>query len=169
MKNWKDYIEQKFIPKQDFVFDQRDEEIERAGQKLISSTITITHRRSKTYFEFQNAYGDWEMLDWLRFGNPKTKCCPKASIYYDDKLDDKNVIITLEKFLDIAFNGWTVREYYFLGKYNRSLYYSNLGGKGEWEYAKIKFWDIFRIIDLLLYLRIIGQEKRIVIEPIQTN
>jgi hypothetical protein len=169
MKSWKDYIEQKFVPKEDFDFKQDDKEIEYAGQKLISSKITVTHRKTQTNFEFQNAYGDWECLDWLIMRNPKTKCCPKASIYYDDRLDDVGVKIRLEEFMYIAFNGWTVREYYLSGKYNRAFYYSNLGGKGNWDYAKFKVWDIFRIIDLLLYLRIIGEEKLIVIEPINAS
>lgn len=169
MKDWKDYIDQKFVPKEDYDFEQEDYNREYAGKELVESIIKVTHKKTKTYFEFLNAYGDWETLYVVRFGNPKTKCCPDSSIF-EEGPDDELVSI-MNEFLKPALAGWTAEEYYLYDEYSRSRYWG--GGRLAWVWPNkggclFKLFNLTRIMDLLFYLKIIGDVKRVVIEPIKS-
>lgn len=171
MKDWREYIEQKFVPEEEFIFQEKHKETNFYGHKKIMSTIIITHPKTNNWFKFDNFFGEWEYLWKVKFGNPRTKCSPSYTeddAGIDVSIDE--VVLDLNKFLKPAFNGWSIIEYYLFGEYNRSIYYSNINfqGKGEWDYTRKDWYDRFGINYLLLKLRIHSYVKRVVIDPINT-
>jgi len=172
MKDWSEYIEQKFVPKEDYIFENRDEETLYGTKKITLSTITITHKRTKTWFLFQN-FGDWESLLKVEFGNPKTISRPKPSIYYDDSFDDETFKI-MEESLKPLFKGWSVNEYYLFDGYIMSRYRNNsyFPRKANWI-LQDRIGCLLSLLSsvgiIFFYLRIIGKRKLIVIEPINPS
>ena len=173
MKDWSEYIEQKFVPKENYFFEHKEEETPYGTGKIILSTITITHKKTKTWFYFQN-WGDWKSLLLIEFGNPKTKCCPQVkSIYYDDVFDDETFRI-MEESLKPSFTGWSVSEYYLFKKYIMSRYWNNayLPKKAHWIFP-YSSGCLYRLLSafgiIFFYLRIIGKRKLVVIEGINLN
>ncbi|RKY93525.1 MAG: hypothetical protein DRQ01_04565 [Ignavibacteriae bacterium] len=172
MNDWKDYIEQKFVPQEEYEFNYE----ERKYKEFIISSIKITHRKTKTWFYFQNAYGTWNILDRAKFGNPKTKGCYKQ---FENPVDfDKMGIKYLDEHLRPAFDGWSSKDYYILNFYYKSVNYPNKDFKGRGFpsfnrdfigcLAFILF-PIFFIINKLIRFKIIGEIKEKVIEPIKSS
>jgi hypothetical protein len=177
MNDWKDYIEEKFVPKEDYEFVQCDKEY----KGFIITSIKIIHLRTKTWFKFVNCYGTWTLLDHVGFGNPRTKCHPH--IYYPIDFD-KTTIEDVNDFLAPAFEGWSIEECYIFFKYIGSRYiiknteshflnYWDFWRKDFFVWEKLgcmtAFLNLFGIINFLLKIKFISNLKRIIIEPINSK
>jgi hypothetical protein len=181
MQDWKDYIEQKFIPKEDYLLEYKYKDVNAGDRSFKIETIIITHNKTKTWFKFVNCYGTWTLLDHVWFGNPRTKCRPH--IYYPIEFN-RPTIEDVNNFLKPAFEGWSIEERYIFSKYVGSRYINNsaeshflsqfdLKREDLWVWEKLGciagLLNMFGIINTLISKKEFGNVKQVVIEPINSH
>lgn len=110
MENWKDYIDQKFQPKQDFDFKTEED----------SNTLTVTHLLSGTSFIFFWPSHDWSEIHDVQFHNNQTE---GWSGEYNGHLPfSPENTQKVDVFLNPAIEtGWMSKDVYLFGKHFTSV------------------------------------------------
>lgn len=108
MENWKEYINYKFQPKEDFVFETIED----------STTLKITHPLSGHSFFFYWLSDDGLSFTDLQFHNDKTE---GWSGECGDMYFSPEAIQKVDEFLRPAFEtGWKSRDVYLFGRHFKS-------------------------------------------------
>lgn len=161
MTSWKEYIENKFQPRNEFLFSNND----------LPEMLTITHNSSQTYFTFLFMFDDWNRVIDIQFHNIKTQGW--SGEFQGDFTYDKDTSQRVDNFLSPAFEtGWTSKDIFLFGKHFKSVVYWNLTQTG----STFKSYSsdlgclsliLFPFFELLCLL--IGEVKIVKIEPINNT
>ena len=163
MTNWKDYIDNKFIPTSDFVFTPDKD----------STSLTIKHNRTGTSVFFLWPTDNWDKIEDVQFFNDKTRgwSGENGSFDFSDKDRDR-----IEKLLEPVFKtGWLSRDIYLFGHHFKSIVHFDNKAKGlgfhyyssDLGCASIILFPILTILAGLI--RIMGLTERKFIEPINVG
>ena len=95
MDNWKEYIECKFQPKDQFTF------VENTGKDKSMQYFSVTHKLTGTSFWFYDPSEDWTMLGDIHFYNEHTQGW--SGEFRPIKVEDNNEVL-VDKFLELPFN-----------------------------------------------------------------
>jgi hypothetical protein len=167
VKNWKEYIESKFSPICDF-------QIEDKTQKGEIGIYSLTHKLSKTRFDFIYPDEGWKKIGDVRFYNPKTE---GWSGEFSEAEFNQTEIERLNEFLKPALvDGWSSKDFYFFGKHYQSKVYWNKNFDGQkfryyTGFGCLQFilFPIFWITTKLMEMSLISGMKTKIIEPINKN
>ena len=158
MENWKDYIENKFAPKEQFTFATEEH----------SNSLTATHFLTGNSVRFFWPTNDWLMISDDQFFNDATN---GWSGEYKEITFSEKEITALDNYLAPVFeNGWLIKDTYFFGKYWKSKVYLKSGTtKKTISYYTANF-NLSSILLFPLYeplANLLGQKKTVRIEAIK--
>ncbi|MES2141200.1 MAG: hypothetical protein V4511_15945 [Bacteroidota bacterium] len=120
MENWKKYIDNKFIPKEQFTFTTED----------ISNTLTIKHIATGTSISFIWPSEDWKQINDIHYYNDKTKGW-SGEYNGDISFNDENIKL-VDNFLAPVFEmGWVSKDIFIFGRHWKSKVYFNLNMTGQ--------------------------------------
>lgn len=169
MNNWKDYIDQKFIPKEEFEFENKN------WKKGIY--ILITHKRTGTWFKIYDPSDEWRLLGNIEFGNKD-----ESFGFWDW---DGNIpflqgeVKLTDEFLKPAFlDGISYKKYYLFNKHYKSIVYGNKNfSRRIYSYyisnfigcTWLLYFPIIFILNSMVRLKLIGGIKEKVVEPIKSS
>ncbi|MBX3164090.1 MAG: hypothetical protein KF900_06375 [Bacteroidetes bacterium] len=159
MDNWKDYIENKFVPKDLFTFtiDECD------------MTMTVTHKQSGTRFDFYFDGSDWTTLYDVHFSNDNTKGW--SGEYQGSIKFSLNEVKIIDNYLSPAFDtGWVSKDIFLFDKHWKSKVYFNLDKTGapfvyfssELGCLSLILFPVFWTLGLLF-----GTTKTVTIYPVK--
>jgi len=104
MENWKDYIDDKFVPREQFIFTS----------EKYSNTLTITDKFSQTCVRFFWPSNDWTRIADVQFFNLKSSI---ALVEFREITYSYKDIVALDRHLYPIFeNDWKIEHTYFFGK-----------------------------------------------------
>ena len=159
MGNWKDYIENKFVPKDHFTF-KTDE---------WSMTTTVTHKQSGTRFDFYFDGNDWSTLHDVHFSNNKAEGW--SGEYQGSIKFSSDEVKKMDNYLLPAIDtGWVSKDIFLFGKHWKSKVYFNLDRTGtpfvyfssELGCLSLILFPVFWTLGLLF-----GTTKTVSINPIK--
>lgn len=160
MDNWRDYIDFKFTPKEEFTF-----KIEYAN------TISIKHIKTGTTFTFWAETQDWYNLADVQYYNDKAI---GFSGEFNEVLPFKpEKIIHVDNFLKPAFEtGWVSKDIFLFEKHWKSKVYfnPNMRGKGFHYYSsRLGCLSIILFPLFSIFAFFFGQKKVVIISPVKNN
>ena len=156
--NWKDYINTKFTPVEDFNFETED----------ISNTLRISHKGTGTYFAFIWPSEDWKTFSDLQFYNDKTDGW-SGEFGSAGEFSEKE-IEQVEKFLEPAFKtGWASKDVYAFGKHWKSEVYWNQdmnGTKFHYYSSDLGCVSVF-LLPVSPLLTLFGQNRVVKVDSVE--
>lgn len=163
IENWKEYIDQKFQPLEDFEIKEQED----------SSTIDLKHIRTGTIVSFIWPDDEWKRVSDIQYWNKKTQGW--SGEFGDVEFNEENRK-KVDKFLDSVFEtGWSSKDIYLFGKHYKSIVFDQPNFEGH----KFTFWSsyfgcltliffpLFLVFGLLIRIGILGKVKKIEIQPIK--
>lgn len=159
MDNWKDYIDKKIIPADQFSFDTDSSDM----------TIIVTHKMTGTQFYFYGLANDPKELHDIQYHNNKTRGW--SGEYQGPILFSTDEAKHVDNFLNPAFEtGWVSQDTFLFGKHWKSKVYFNLNKTGtpfgyfSSELGCLSFimFPIFWLLALLF-----GSTKTVIIDPVK--
>lgn len=161
MKNWREYIDQKFQPTSDFTFKSED----------VSNTLTITHIASETNVSFIWPRDNWTGLADIQFYNPKTRGW--SGEYWGELDFSEENIKAVDSFLDPVFkDGWTSIDTYIGGNHWKSKVYRNLQMTGTpFTYYSSETGCLATIFFPITWTiaTLFGKKEKVLIQPINSK
>lgn len=157
MENWKIYIDNKFIPKEEFTFTTED----------ISNTLIIKHNETRTYISFIWPSDDWKKINDIQYYNDNTKGW--SGEYNGDIEFSEENIIRVDNYLAPVFEtGWSSKDIFIFGGHWKSIVYFNLNMTGQpFHYyssdlgcLSVILFPLFALIAFIL-----GQKKIVYVAP----
>lgn len=161
MDNWKDYIDKKFVPADQFSFETEKD----------SPSLTVKHNKTGTSFYFFWPTEDWKEISDIQYHNPRTKGW-SGEYNRVSKFNDEEVKI-LDSFLAPAFEtGWVSSDIYLFDKHWKSKVYFNPDKTGTpFQYFSSELgclsFILFPIFWLLAFL--FGSTKTVTIDPVKKH
>lgn len=168
MNNWKEYIEHKFIPKEDFVFEDKTELKSGIGY----GTLTITHNQTGNWVCFIFPSENWNKLDDVQFGNNRTE---GWSGEYLETVFSEVEKDRLDQYLSTVYKtGWSSIDYYLNSKHFKSYVFRNQEFNGEkFTYYSSSYgcistvlFPIFWIVSFLIKIGIFGRIDKVKLDSI---
>ncbi|MDX2174390.1 MAG: hypothetical protein SFY56_14910 [Bacteroidota bacterium] len=160
MENWKDYIDDKFVPREQFIFTS----------EKYSNSLTITDKYSQTVIRFFWPSNNWATIANVQFFNLKSSI---ASVEFKEITFSFKDISALDRHLQPIFEkDWIIEHTYFFGKLWKSKTILNTQPRK----TKItQYTSEFSFVSLLLFsvyepfAGLIGQKKRLRIQAIKAG
>jgi len=158
MNNWKDYIDHKFDPTDEFIFTTEAD----------STSLTIKHKKTGTTFYFYWPTEDWLEISDIQYRNDKTMGW-SGEYNRDCKFSNEEVKF-LDGFLYPAFeSGWMSKDIYLFNKHWKSQIYFNHDKSGlSFSYFSSALGCLSFILFPVSWLLelLFGYAKTVTIDPV---
>jgi hypothetical protein len=161
--NWKDYIDQKFQPADEFEINRQQD----------SPSLDIKHIRTGNIVSFINPKSDWKTVADIQYWNHKTKGW--SGEFGETEFDEENKNYVDDFLIPVFETGWSSKDIYLFGKFYKSEVFDRPNLKGR----KFGYWGdgfgcillilfpLFIAIELLIMTPLLGKAEIIEIEPIK--
>jgi len=161
--NWKDYIDQRFQPAEEFDIK---------GQEY-APTLDIKHKRTGTVVSFIYPEDDWKTVSDIQYWNDKTRGW--SGEFGKTEFDEENKKHVDDFLIPVFETGWSSKDIYLFGKFYKSEVFDRPNLKGR----KFRYWGdgfgcillilfpLLLLVELLIMTPFLGKSEIIEIEPIK--